>query len=85
MAEQLLELPHQELVRHRLPEAVVAALLSQVGSRVINQMLKVARQMAVKVEHLLRVEFQLRRAGRNRRLQTHRGSRQATRCPRRNL
>jgi len=76
---------HQELVQRHPREAGAAALLGPVGSPVINQMLKVARQVGGKPDRLLSLELRQRQVGRNRRLRTHRGPHRATRRPRRNL
>jgi pantoate kinase len=53
--EQLLELPRPHLVRRHPPEVVAAALSSLERRPVINQMLKVARQMAVNLGSRIRV------------------------------
>ena len=75
---------HQELVQRHPREAGAEALLSLVGSPVINQMLKVARQVGGKPDRLLRLESRQRQVDRSPHLQTHRAPRRATRCPRRN-
>ena len=71
---------HQELVQRHPREAGAAALLSLAGSPVINQMLRVARQMVVKLDRLLRVELRQRQVDRNPHPQTHRVLHRATRC-----
>ena len=76
---------HQELVQRHPREAGAAALLSPVGSPVINQMLKVARQVGGKPDRLLSLEWRQRQVDRNPHPQTHRARRRATQCPRRNL
>jgi hypothetical protein len=77
-------MPHQELVRHRQLEAVVAALPNPVRHSLAIPVPKVVRRAVVKVDRLLRVAAQQGQAGRSPHLRIHRGPHRATR-PRRNL